>query len=238
MSLFQVYDRDPIRGAGFPDCSVNDACNSNCGGLVNRRTAQVNVPNPLEITVGDNRGNIALRMLCTWPIGPNASRFSCAISCIIMFICVFIWAYRTMYPQYSKIYHVIPFLAADAWWWAVMITDATEIIKSNASCQELQVRATITGAWAINCETSSILTYTVLCDGACALFFLILPISTFLYSNGDVPFTSSPEASAPPATPPSAKSKMEEVVVKKAVDVAIANPDATKKVAVALVSEI
>lgn len=154
MSLFQVYDRNPIRGAGFPDCSVNDACNSNCGGLVNRRTAQVNVPNPLEITVGDNRGNIALRMLCTWPIGPNASRFSCAISCIIMFICVFIWAYRTIYPQYSKIYHVIPFLAADAWWWAVMITDATEIIKSNASCQELQVRATITGAWAINVRPS------------------------------------------------------------------------------------
>ena len=58
------------------------------------------------------------------------------------------------------------------------------------------------------------------------------------HSNGDVPFTSSPEASAPPATPPRAKSKMEEVVVKKAVDVAIANPDATKKVAVALVSEI
>jgi hypothetical protein len=34
---------------------------------------------------------------------------------------------------------------------------------------------------------------------------------------------SSPEASAPPATPPSAKSKMEDVVVKKAVDDAIAH---------------
>jgi hypothetical protein len=53
-------------------------------------------------------------------------------------------------------------------------------------------------------------------------------------SGIDVP---SPEASAPPATPPpSTKAKMEEVIVKKAVDVAIANPEATKKIAVAAVA--
>ena len=32
----------------------------------------------------------------------------------------------------------------------------------------------------MQCPTSNILTYTVLCDAACALFFLLLPISTFL----------------------------------------------------------
>jgi hypothetical protein len=99
-------------------------------------------------------------------------------------------------------------------------------------------------------------TYTVLCDAACALFFLILPISTFMcssppflldysppphtcrYSNNDGAVNlSAPEASAPPSTPPpSAKSKMEEAVVRKAVDVAVANPEATKKLAVAAVT--
>lgn len=154
MTVFQVYNRDSIRGAGFPDCTAENACNSNCGGVVNRRTALVNLPNPLEITVVDNRGNIALEMFCTWPIGPNASRFGCAVFCIIMFIAVFVWACRTPHPQYSKFFHVILFLAADVWWWAVMITDATEIIKSNASCQELQVRTTIAGSWAIRVRSS------------------------------------------------------------------------------------
>ncbi len=60
----------------------------------------------------------------------------------------------------------------------------------------------------------------------------------YSYNDGSIIMSSPerPEASAPPATPPSAKSKMEEVVVKKAVDVAIANPDATKKIAVAAVT--
>ena len=60
------------------------------------------------------------------------------------------------------------------------------------------------------------------------------PPSSYSSNDGAVDL-SVPPSSAPPSSAPTSKSKMEEVVVKKAVDVAVANPDATKKIAVAAI---
>jgi hypothetical protein len=59
-----------------------------------------------------------------------------------MFFGIGVWVFRTPYPRYTKIFHVLLFLAADCWWWAVMITDATLIIKANDSCKVIQKRLT------------------------------------------------------------------------------------------------
>jgi hypothetical protein len=194
MSINQVYDRDPKRATvDVKECSPKDACAGECG------LAFVDVSNPFEFYVADKGGNQFLKMLCTWPIGPNASRFCCAISCIIMFFSIGVWVCRTPYPRYSKIFHVLLFIAADCWWWAVMVTDATLVIKANDSCKIIQKRLTNDATVAnvrhhpsyiryidrapsitvLQCP-NNILTYTVLCDAACALFFLLLPISTFM----------------------------------------------------------
>jgi hypothetical protein len=140
MSVNQVYDRDSKRATpDIKDCNPKDACAGNsCGNAL----AFPDVANPFEFYVSDKSGNQILKMTCTWPIGPNASRFCCAISCIVMFFCIGIWVWRTPYPRYTKYFHVLLFLAADCWWWAVMVTDATLIIKANDACKIVQKRLT------------------------------------------------------------------------------------------------
>jgi hypothetical protein len=137
MSVNQVYDRDPKRATtDIKDCNPKDVCagQSTCG------LAFIDVSNPFEFSVADKSGNQILKMLCTWPIGPNASRFCCAISCIVMFFGIAVWVFRTPYPRFTKFFHVLLFLAADCWWWAVMITDATLVIKANDSCKTISKR--------------------------------------------------------------------------------------------------
>jgi hypothetical protein len=178
----------------FLGCSANDVCSGKplCSVIFN---------NPFEFVMTDKSGKLYLRIFCTWYIGPNASRFCCSICCIIMFIMVGIWAIRTPYPKYSKIFHVIPFIAADVWWWAIMVTDATQLIQSNDNCKTLskrfandQVTYSVRLSQVFLCDSVlclhvalqcpiDIFNYTVLCDAACALFFLILPISTFMCSS-------------------------------------------------------
>jgi hypothetical protein len=135
----QVYDRDP-NWSGYTafDCSVKDFCAGKC------LLTSAQVPNPLEYSISDKNGKISLKVFCTWPIGPNSSRFCCAICTMIMFVAVGVWACRTPYPKYTKIFHVILFLAADVWWWAVMVTDATLVIQSNNACKSLQSNALLT----------------------------------------------------------------------------------------------
>jgi hypothetical protein len=118
-------------------CTTKDFCDNKClGGRPSGPNAPI-IPNPVEFIGSNRNGDQIWKIQCSWLIGPNASRFCCAISSIIMFIVVGVWVFRTPYPQYSKFFHVIPFIAADAWWWAVMVTDATEIIKSNDQCKAL-----------------------------------------------------------------------------------------------------
>ncbi len=133
MSVNQVYDRDP---SNFGGVSYDHSAKDICAGKSLPTPAEV--PNPLEYTIKDkNTGKINLKIFCTWPIGPNSSRFCCAICTMIMFIAVGAWACNVPYPKYTKFFHVILFLAADCWWWAVMVTDATLLIQSNNLCKKL-----------------------------------------------------------------------------------------------------
>jgi hypothetical protein len=104
MTVKLVYSYDPAVDAArfnsaLSKCSASDVCGGNCAVL---QTSTV--PNPFEFTVYDSTGkDVLLNAFCTWPIGPNSSRFCCAICSIIMFVAVGIWVFRTPYPKYSKI---------------------------------------------------------------------------------------------------------------------------------------
>jgi hypothetical protein len=121
------------RFSQIKDCDVGEVCKSSqCSLLFGFPPG--GIPNPLDMSVSDSRGSF--KISCSWSVGANASRFCCAIACIFMFIGIAVIIYRTPYPKFNRILYCTVFLAADAWWWAIMITDATMVIKSDEACKK------------------------------------------------------------------------------------------------------
>jgi hypothetical protein len=143
ITVIPVFEGPESKAQQYVGCSANDVCSG-------KPECSVPFNNPFEFVKTDKSGKTLLRIFCTWYMGPNASRFCCSICCIIMFIMVGIWAIRTPYPKYSKIFHVIPFIAADVWWWAIMVTDATQLISSKDGCTTLSKRfASVTVTYSV-----------------------------------------------------------------------------------------
>jgi hypothetical protein len=136
MSVKEVYDLNVTKTIlNIPqDCSAKDACAGAC--LI--PAATFDIPKPLDFTISNKNGTVYLKFFCTWPIGPNSNRFCCACCCIVMFIAIGVWVCRTEFPKYTNFIHVPMFAAATCWWWAVMVLDATLVIRSNTSCKNLQ----------------------------------------------------------------------------------------------------
>ena len=99
MTVKPVYSLDTAASSPSSDyskCSATDVCSGSCIAL-----GSAGVPNPFEFTLYKSDSNaVLLTAFCTWPIGPNSSRFSCAICSIIMFGAVGVWVLRTPYPKY------------------------------------------------------------------------------------------------------------------------------------------
>ena len=111
-------------------CSVSDYCMRGCESFLGP-------PKPTEMIVSRPDDSVVLmRLVCPWPVSANASRFCCAICCIIMFTGMLIWAFRQPNSKPSKWFYIIPFIGADIWWWAVMFTDATEIATLARLCKK------------------------------------------------------------------------------------------------------
>jgi hypothetical protein len=127
-ALFQV---DPKRMNDFLPCSPSDYCSNGCQNYLQP-------PRPCNLIVTSPDDVVVIHIFCPWLISTNASRFCCSICCILMFTGMLIWAFRKPNSKPSKLYYAIPFIVADIWWWAVMVTDATEIIKSNNECNAVK----------------------------------------------------------------------------------------------------
>jgi hypothetical protein len=145
MSVSQVYDRDSKRATkDIRACNPADACGGkSCDGL----PGFPDVANPFEFYVSDKSGNQILKMTCSWPVGNNVIRFGCAIFDIFMFFCIAWYGYWvlhecTPFPKNTKTFHVLLFLAADGWWWVVMVTDAILLSKMNDACATISRRFT------------------------------------------------------------------------------------------------
>jgi hypothetical protein len=110
-------------------CSVSDWCMNGCQNFLGP-------PKPTEMIVSGPDDLVYMRLVCPWPVSANASRFCCAICCIIMFTGMLFWAFRRPNSKPSKLFYVIPFIGADIWWWAVMFTDATELAKLTRLCKK------------------------------------------------------------------------------------------------------
>jgi hypothetical protein len=203
-TLNQVYDRDAKRATkDIPICNPADACaRKSCG---TGPVAYPEVVNPFEFYVNDKSGNQILKMTCTWPQGNNISRFGCAIFDIIVFLIIgwySFWVLRecTPFPQNTKTFHVILFLAADGWWWFNLVSDAILIVRASDACSAVTRRFTNNAnstvgsvrvfhlirrlhalTLPLQCpNNNNLFYYTVLCDAACAVFFLLLTMSTFM----------------------------------------------------------
>jgi hypothetical protein len=133
MTVTPLWQYDKARmGYDFLDCPISDLCRNRCPG-------KLPPPIPVEmIVISPSFPDVVLiRLFCPWPVSANASRFCCAICCIIMFTGILIWAFRQPNSKPSKLFYVIPFIGADLWWWAVMFTDATELASANNECKRL-----------------------------------------------------------------------------------------------------
>jgi len=128
MTVTPLWQVDTRRVVDSLTCSVSDWCMNGCQRFLVP-------PKPVEMIVSGPDDSVVMRLVCPWPVSANASRFCCAICCIIMFTGMLIWAFRQPNSKPSKLFYVIPFAGADIWWWAVMFTDATELANSNGKCK-------------------------------------------------------------------------------------------------------
>jgi hypothetical protein len=128
MTVTPLLQIDETRVINNLKCSPSELCNGCQDYIRPPRPCLMTVSTPTPDNV------VAIRLSCPWPIGANASRFCCALCCIIMFTGILIRAFRQPNSKHSKWLYVVPFIAADVWWWAIMFTDATEITNSNDQC--------------------------------------------------------------------------------------------------------
>lgn len=171
MTVTPLWQVDKTLSNDFLSCSVSDYCSNGC-------QEYVRPPKPCQLTVSTPQGAVAIRLSCPWPIGANASRFCCALLCIIMFTGILIRAFRQPNSKPSKWFYVVPFIAADVWWWVIMFTDVTEITKSNDQCKR-QEFFRITGSWVVSVRISQRFLWSRSFLTSCAAVYHIQPFHLY-----------------------------------------------------------